>query len=109
MSRALEQLGRRAVEADLALLHEVRVLRDGERDVDRLLDEDDRRPDGVDVLDDLQQLLDDHRRETERELVDHQQLRLRDERLREREHLLLAAGQAPGLLVEALLRIGKTS
>ena len=53
-------------------------------------------------VDDVQQLLDDQRRESERQLVDHQQLRLRDERLREREHLLLAAGQAPGLLVEAL-------
>src|SRR5581483_1331235 len=41
--RAVEELRGRAVEADLALLHEVRGLGDRERDVHRLLDEDDRR------------------------------------------------------------------
>ena len=39
----LEELGGRAVEADLALLHEVRGLGEREREVHRLLDEDDRR------------------------------------------------------------------
>ena len=42
---------------------------------------------------DLEELLDDHRREAERQLVDHQQPRLRQERHAEGEHLLLAAGQ----------------
>ena len=40
---AVEQLGGRPAEADLALLHEDGALGDGEGDVDRLLDEDDRR------------------------------------------------------------------
>ena len=39
-------------------------------------------------------------REPERELVDHQQARLLDERHAEREHLLLAAGEVAGRLVE---------
>ena len=37
-----------------------------------------------------------------RQLVDHQQLGLGDERLAEGEHLLLAAGQVAGLLVPAV-------
>jgi hypothetical protein len=37
---ALEELARRTVEADLALLHEVRRLGDGQRHVHRLLHED---------------------------------------------------------------------
>ncbi|MCI0584887.1 MAG: hypothetical protein L0227_18690, partial [Chloroflexi bacterium] len=45
----------------------------------------------------------DHRRgEPERQLVDHEQPRPGDERLGEREHLLLAARQVPGLLVVAV-------
>ena len=67
-----EQLGRRAVEADLALLHEVRRLGDGEGDVDRLLDEDDRRAPVADGAHDPEQLLDDDRRQAQRQLVDHQ-------------------------------------
>ena len=59
-------------------------------------------PAGVDRLHDLEQLLDDHRRQPERQLVDHQQLRAGDEGLAEREHLLLAARQVAGLLVPPL-------
>ena len=43
--------------------------------------------------DDLEQLLDDRWREAERQLVDHQQLRLGEKGLRERQLLLLAARQ----------------
>src|SRR3546814_1696140 len=39
--RSLEQVRRGPVEADLALLHEVGLVRQGERDVDRLLDHHD--------------------------------------------------------------------
>src|SRR5207302_10106971 len=89
---ALEQLRRRSVVANLALLHEVRVLRDREGDVDRLLDQDDRRPARVDALHDLEELLNDERRETERKLVDHQQLGIGDQGMCERQHQLLAYG-----------------
>ena len=73
-----------------------------ERDVHRLLDEDDRAALRVDLAHDVEQLLDDRRRQAERQLVDDQQLRLGDERHAERELLLLAAGQVAGQLVPAL-------
>ena len=100
----LEQLGGRAVEPDLALLHEVRGLGDGERDVHRLLDEDDRRARRLELPHDLEQLADDARREPERQLVDHEQARLLDERHAERQHLLLAAGEVAAGLVEPVAR-----
>ena len=52
------------------------------------------------ALHDLQQLLDDERREPERQLVDHEELRLGEERHREREHLLLAARELRGRVAE---------
>ena len=57
-------------------------------------------PSAADRANDLEQLLDHDRRQTERELVDHQQAGPRQERLRERQHLLLTAGQVAGVLVE---------
>ena len=102
-----EQLGRRAVEADLALLHEDGALGEAHGDVDGLLDEDDRRPLRVDVPHDVEELLDDHRCQAEGELVDHQQLRLGDERLAEREHLLLAAREVARLLRPPSLEDGE--
>jgi hypothetical protein len=48
-------------EAHLALLHEVRPGRDGERHVDGLLDQDDRAAGRVDLAHDLEQLADDRR------------------------------------------------
>ena len=104
---AFEELGGRAVEPDLALLHEVRGLRDREREVHRLLDEDDRGSLRGDVAHERQQLLDDRRREPERELVDHQEPRLLDEGHAEREHLLLAAGEVAGGLVEPVAQHGE--
>ena len=44
----------------------------------------------------------DDRREAERRLVEQHELRTRHHRPGDREHLLLAAGHAPGLLVAAL-------
>ena len=49
-------------------------------------------------LHDLEQLFDDDRRESERELVDHHKLRAGDEGAREQELLLLAAGERAGEL-----------
>ena len=56
-----------------------------------------------------EQLLDDHRRQAERQLVDHQQPRLGEERHAQREHLLLAAGQVGGRLVRRSPRTGNSS
>src|SRR5207237_2220834 len=47
----------------------------------------------VDVLDRLEDLLDEDRREAERRLVEQQHPRLGHERAPDREHLLLAAGE----------------
>src|SRR5439155_6264367 len=63
--RSLEQLVRRSVEADFAPLHEIRVARDGQRDVHRLLDHDDAGPLVVDGAHHVEQLPDDDRREPE--------------------------------------------
>src|SRR5205823_2019748 len=68
--RTVEQLRARTVEPDLAFLHEHRALREAERCGDRLLDDDHRGPGLVDLPDDVEQRIDDLRRETERELVD---------------------------------------
>ena len=61
----LQQLVGRTVESDLTLLHEVGRLGNGERDVHRLLDEDDRRALVADRFDDRKHLLDDDRRQAE--------------------------------------------
>ena len=73
-----------------------------ERDVHRLLDEDDRGALVADAAHDLEELLDDHRRQAERQLVDQQQLGPRQERHGQRQHLLLAARQVGGRVVEPL-------
>ncbi len=90
---SLEQLGRRPAEPDLAALHEVRPLGNGQRDVDALLDQDDRRALARASRRRSAASADDHRGEAERQLVDQQHGGLDDERHAEREHLLLAAGQ----------------
>ncbi len=97
----------RATEADLALLHEVRRLGDGKRNVHRLLDEDDRRAAVANGAHDAEQLLDDHRGETERQFVDHEQARLGDEGLAEREHLLFPTRQVARGLIPAVTQDGK--
>ncbi len=94
-----EKFGRRTMEPDLTLFHEIGGVGHGERDVDRLLYENDRRAARRDCPNDAEQLLDDDRREAEGEFVDHQQARLGDERLAEREHLLFAARQVAGRLI----------
>ena len=60
-------------------------------------------------LHDLEQLLDDDRREPERQLVDDQHLGLVHERHRQGEHLLLAARQVAGGGAAALARAPGTA
>ena len=92
MSWCAQQARRRAVEHDAAVLHDVGVVGGVERDLRVLLDEQDRhaeRPaDGGQAR---HQLLDDDRRQPERQLVHEQQLRPAHERRADRQHLPLAA------------------
>ena len=57
----------------------------------------------VELADDAEELAHDHGRETERRLVEEEQLRPAHQRAAEREHLLLAARERPGALASALL------
>ena len=95
------------MEADRALLHEERLVGDGERDVHRLLDEDHGDALFLELLDDGEELLDDERCEPERELVDHEHVGLGEERHREREHLLLTTGQLRRRVVQPVRSAGK--
>src|SRR5207245_3766665 len=104
---AIEEILRRAVEADLTLLHAVRVLHEIERDVDRLLDQHNGGSAVVDAPDHVQQLRDDDRRDAERQLVDQQQAWLENEGLAQAEHLLLTTGQRARLLVAPLSEHGE--
>ena len=80
-----------------------RPLGQRERDVHRLLDDDDRHAGFlVHAVHDLEELADDRRRQAERQLVDHQQARVVHEHAGERHHLLLATGEVPGHLAVAL-------
>ena len=55
------------------------------------------------VLDDVEDLLDEDRRQAHRRLVEEEDLGLGHQRAADREHLLLAARQRPGLLRLAFL------
>ena len=85
-------------------LEHVRALRGGKRDARVLLDHEHREPHLVrERGDELVEVAHDRRREPERRLVEQQQLRPRDERPSEGEHLLLTAGQGSRLLVPPAL------
>ena len=85
-----------------ARLEHVATVGDVERHQGVLLDEQDRRALLVDLDDDLEDLLDEDRREPHRRLVEQEQVRLRHQRPPDRAHLLLAAGHRPRLLRLAL-------
>src|SRR6266542_714659 len=92
-----------AVEDDPAVLHDVAVVRDPEREVRVLLDEQEARLLlAVHALDDVEDFAHEQRREAERRLVEEDELRARHERAADREHLLLAAGEVAGEPLAAL-------
>src|SRR4051812_35027116 len=97
---ALEQLGTRPGETDLALLEEDRPGAELGGDVEALLDEDQRDAALVELLHDLQQLSDQDRRKTQAELIDAQELGIEHEGFGQRQLLLLAARERPGVLAE---------
>src|SRR5258708_4641619 len=74
-----------------------------------LLDQEDGDALRVDLAHDLEDRLDEDRREAERRLVEHQELRLRHERAADREHLLLAAGERAREPRDALLEAGRSA
>ena len=98
---------RRAVVADPAAFEHVGVLGEPERDVRELLDQQDADAARGSGLQRRDEPLDDDGREAERELVDEQDPRLRHERLREHDHLLLAAGEQPGQAGPPFLELRK--
>src|SRR5262245_34018999 len=99
---AAEFLGR-AVEDDPAVLHDVAVMGDAERDLGVLLHEQEGgAPLGVDLLDDLEDLAHEEGSEAEGGLVEEEELGLGHEGPPDHEHLLLAAAQVARELVAAL-------
>ncbi len=72
-----------------------------------LLDDQDRQPVAGQLGDPLVELLDDERGEPHRQVVEHQQRRVRRQRARHRQHLLLATRQRAGELVAALVQAGE--
>ena len=84
-------------ENDVPRLHHVAAVGRVEGHQRVLLDEEDGRSLVVDLTDDLEDLLDEDRREAHRGLVEHQELRLRHQRAADRAHLLLTAGERPAL------------
>src|SRR6266496_6754515 len=85
--------GRRALELDAALVHDVKAMGERERHFQHLLDEQDGRPAPVDLAQDPGQVLDEDRGEALRRLVHQHELGARDEAARDGQHLLLAAGE----------------
>ena len=88
----LQLTGRSAV-ADATTLQDVRTLRQPEGDMGELLDEQDPDARRRDRGDDGNEALDDDRCQSQRQLVDEHDGGLRHERLRQHDHLLLAAGE----------------
>src|SRR3954471_11858165 len=107
--RALLELARRPGEPQPAAVHHVRAGGEAERDSREMLDQEPANAGLRDGADRWHEPLDDDGREAERELIDQEEARLRDERLREHEHLLLAARQRTPGGIEALRSSGNSS
>src|SRR2546425_12922200 len=92
---------------DASVLHHVVTVGDRGREAEILLDEEDGEALRLEAPDRRADLLDDHRREAFRGLVQEQQARAGSEDAPDREHLLLAAGQLGALGPEALAQVGE--
>ena len=97
----------RVVDDDPAVLEHVAAAGDAERHRRVLLDDEDRGALAVDGLDDVEDLVDQRRRQAHRRLVHQQEPRPRHQRAADREHLLLAAGERAALLVRPLPEPGE--
>src|SRR5271166_1023116 len=87
-----EQCLRRALEHDAAVAHDVEPIRNGQRDRELLLDQQDRDAAFGDALQQLAHQIDQHRRQALGRFVDHDQIRVTHQRAADGQHLLLAAG-----------------
>ena len=85
----------------------MRAVRERNRALCTLLDEQDRETTLADVGECLEDQVDHTRSEAERRLVEEQHLRIRNQRPRDRELLLLTARQRPGLSAAGFLDDGK--
>src|SRR5262249_11735973 len=97
-----------AVEHDLAILHDVAVIGNLQRDGGTLLNHEN--GDGelaTNISEPRQQILDYRRSKAERELIDQQELRRADNRTRQREHLPFAAGKKPTDAIAQGIELGK--
>src|SRR3954468_1169156 len=100
----MQQLGTGAAHDDAAVLEHIGTLRDLERYGDVLLDQQDRHAALVQHMDGAQHFLHHERREAERGLVEHDELRRTHQAAADGEHLLLAARQGAGELRAPLLQ-----
>ena len=82
-------------------------MREGQRRLDVLLHEEDRHATPIDLAQDVEDGLDEARREAERRLVEDQERRARHERAPDRHHLLLAAREGAGDLPPAFSQNGE--
>ena len=82
-------------------------MRDLERFGRVLLDQEDRRSLRVDLRQNPKDRFAEDRRESERRLVEHEELRACHQRATDRQHLLLAAGERPGELFRTLFQTRK--
>jgi hypothetical protein len=98
---ALQSRGR-TFQGDTAGLQHIAIVRDPERQRNRLFGEKQRKPVAVQRLERVVQRLDHGGRQPEARLVEHQQLRLAHQRAAERQHLPLAARERAGRLAAAL-------
>src|ERR1039457_2459028 len=103
-----QELRAGALHGDRSVDHHIAAVSELQRMKSVLLDEKDRQSLAlVEIGDDLEDLLDDERRQTERRLVQEQKTRPAHQRPRDRQHLLLAAGKRSAALGRALLEAGK--
>src|SRR2546422_9108727 len=92
----------RALEPDLPFLDDVRAVREPPGELHVLLGQENREPAALEGGDVLRERAHDHRREALRRLVQQEEPRAGHQRPRDRQHLLLAAGEARAALAAEL-------
>src|SRR5262249_29210275 len=98
-------LGTRHHIDNLAALHDVMPVGDARSKTEILLDEEDGQALALDRAENLADLRDDHRRQALSRLVEQQKIGTRAQSACDREHLLLAAGQAAARAARPLLQV----
>ena len=99
---------RRLRRARCAGFQHIAAIGDGERQRRHLIDQQDRDALVAQLGENVEQLVDHRRRKPERRLVEQQDARLRHQPARDREHLLLAAGEQSGAAVQPVAQARKS-